>query len=83
VERWRAKGKWINVVLSGRDKDEQGKRERIKESRYNRENEGCMTEEILKYLGREKNDGEIQMFERRERKQVLEGRRGKKMQNVP
>jgi hypothetical protein len=61
-----------------------GKRERIKESRYNRENEKSMTEEILKYLAREKNDGEIQMWERGERKEVLEGSRGKKMmQNVP
>jgi hypothetical protein len=28
---------------------------------------------------REKNDGEIQMWERKERKQVLDGRRGKKV----
>jgi hypothetical protein len=47
-----------------------------------------MTEEIPEYLEREreckreKNDGEILMWERGERKQVLGGRRGKKMQNV-
>nr|KAH0808012.1 hypothetical protein GEV33_014779 [Tenebrio molitor] len=36
VERLRAKGRWMNVELSKRDKDtdEQGRRERIKESRY-------------------------------------------------
>jgi hypothetical protein len=39
VERLRAKGKWMNVKLSERDKDtdQQERRERIKESRYNRE----------------------------------------------
>jgi hypothetical protein len=39
VERLRAKGRWINVELSERDKDkdEQERRERIKESRYNKE----------------------------------------------
>jgi hypothetical protein len=50
----RAKGKWMNVKLSERDKDtKQERRERIKESRYNREYERCMTEEILEYLGGE------------------------------
>jgi hypothetical protein len=50
VERLRAKGRWMNVELSERDKDteKQERRERIKESRYNREYETCMTEEILK-----------------------------------
>jgi hypothetical protein len=54
--------------LSKRDKDtdKQERREIIKGSRYNREYERCMTEEIPEYLGgrdfkREKNDGEIQM----------------------
>jgi hypothetical protein len=48
----RAKGRWRNVQLSERDKftDKQETRERIKESRYNRESERYMTE---KYLGRE------------------------------
>jgi hypothetical protein len=54
VERFRAKGRWM---LSERDKDteKQERRERIKESRYNRKYERCtcMTEEIPKYLGRE------------------------------
>jgi hypothetical protein len=46
VERLRAKGRWMNVELDERDKDanKQERRERIKESRYNRER--CMTEEI-------------------------------------
>jgi hypothetical protein len=37
VERLRAKGRWMNVELNGRDKDtnKQERRERIKESRYN------------------------------------------------
>jgi hypothetical protein len=48
VERLRAKGRWMNVELSDRNKgtDKQERRERIKESRYNREYERCMTEEI-------------------------------------
>jgi hypothetical protein len=54
VERLRAKGRWMNVELSERDKDthKQERRERIKESRYNRKYERCMTEEIPEYLGR-------------------------------
>jgi hypothetical protein len=41
--------------LSKRDKDtdKQERREIIKGSRYNREYERCMTEEIPEYLGRE------------------------------
>jgi hypothetical protein len=56
--------------VSGRDKDidKQERRERIKESRYKMEYEKCMTEEIPEYLGREnareKNDSQIQMWER-------------------
>ncbi|KAH0821375.1 hypothetical protein GEV33_001416 [Tenebrio molitor] len=55
VERLRTKGRWMNVELSAWDKgtDKQERRERIKESRYNREYERCMTEEIPKYLGSE------------------------------
>jgi hypothetical protein len=47
-----------------------------------------MTEEIPEFLGKEreckrkKNDGEILIWERGERKQVLNGRRGKKVQNM-
>jgi hypothetical protein len=54
VERLRAKGRWMNVELSERDKDtnKQGRRER-KKFRYNRKYERCMTEEIPEYLGRE------------------------------
>jgi hypothetical protein len=55
VERLRVKGRWMNVELSERDKntDKQEKRERIKESRYNRKHKRCMTEKILEYLNRE------------------------------
>jgi hypothetical protein len=51
VCQWR----WMNVELNERDKDtdKQERRERIKESKYNREYERCMTEEIPEYLGRE------------------------------
>jgi hypothetical protein len=54
-ERLRAKGRWMNVDLSERDKDtgKQEGRERIKESSYNREYEKCMAEEIPAYLERE------------------------------
>jgi hypothetical protein len=44
-----------------------------------------MTKEIRvpeRECKREKNGGEIQMWERGERKQVLDGRRGKNVQNV-
>jgi hypothetical protein len=45
----------MNVELSERDKDtdKQERRVRIKESRYNRKYERCITEEIPKYLERE------------------------------
>jgi hypothetical protein len=38
VERLKAKGRWMNVELSesGQDTDKQERRQRIKESRYNR-----------------------------------------------
>jgi hypothetical protein len=82
MERLRAKGRSMNAELSERNKDtnKQERREGIKESKYNREYERCMTEKIPEYPGREKNDGGIQMWERRERKQDL--RREKKVQNV-
>jgi hypothetical protein len=49
-----AKGRQMNVELSERDKDtdKQERRERIKESRFNRKYGKCMTEEIPEYLGR-------------------------------
>jgi hypothetical protein len=84
VERMRAEGILTSAELSERDKDtdKQERRERIRESRYNREYERCMMEEIWVYMGkgsaREKNDGEIQMQEPGEREQVLDGRRGEK-----
>jgi hypothetical protein len=67
VERSRVKGKWMNVELCERDKDtdKQERRKRIKGSRYNREYEGSMTEEIPVEgkCKRKKNNGEIQMWE--------------------
>jgi hypothetical protein len=48
----------MNVELSAWDKDtdKQKRRKRIKESRYNREYERCMTEEIPKYLRVQEKD---------------------------
>jgi hypothetical protein len=45
----------MSEELSGRDKDtkKQERRERIRESSYNREYERCVTEEIPVYLGSE------------------------------
>jgi hypothetical protein len=53
--RLRAEGRWMNVELSERDKDtdKQERREKIKESRYNRKYETYIWEEIPEYLGRE------------------------------
>jgi hypothetical protein len=72
----------------GKDTDKQERRERIKESRYNREYERCVNRGNSGVPGkrecnRKKNDGEIQVWERGERKQVLDGRRGKKVPDVP
>jgi hypothetical protein len=41
----------MNAELSERDSDKQERRKGIKESRYNRMYERCMTEEIPEYLG--------------------------------
>jgi hypothetical protein len=51
----RAKGRWMNLELSERDKDtdKQERREKIKVCRYNRKYERRMTEEIQEFLGRE------------------------------
>jgi hypothetical protein len=48
VEKLRPKERWMNVEPSERDKDtdKQERRERVKESRYNKEYERCMTEEV-------------------------------------
>jgi hypothetical protein len=55
AKRLRAKGRWMNVELSERDKQERS--ERIKEFKYNRKYDRCMTEEeeeeVPEYLGRE------------------------------
>jgi hypothetical protein len=55
VERVRAEGRWMCAELSERDRDtdKQERRERIRESRYNREYERCVTEDVPVYLGRE------------------------------
>jgi hypothetical protein len=56
----RAKGRRINVELSEREKDTDGqarKRERIKESRYNREYERCTWREIERESNRKKTNG--------------------------
>jgi hypothetical protein len=63
VERLRTKGGWMNVELSDRDKQET--RERIIESRHNKEYERYMTERGNserpgeRECKRKKNDGEI------------------------
>jgi hypothetical protein len=56
VERMRAEGRWMSAELSERDKDtdKQARRERIRESRYNREYERCMTENVPVYLERDR-----------------------------
>ncbi|XP_068914676.1 uncharacterized protein F23F12.8-like [Tenebrio molitor] len=55
VESVRAEGRWMCAELSERDRDtdKQERRERIRESRYNREYERCVTEDVPVYLGRE------------------------------
>jgi hypothetical protein len=62
VERLRAKGRWVNVELSERhkDTDKQERRERIEESRYNREyDRGNSVVPGKRECTRKKNDGEI------------------------
>jgi hypothetical protein len=78
VEKLRAKGRWKNVDLCERDKDtdKKEKKERIKDSRYNRAYERCMTEEIPEYLWRE-SARETKMMARRREKIEMDGRRGK------
>jgi hypothetical protein len=71
----------MNEELSERDRDtdKQERRERIKESRFNRKYWKCMTEEIPEYLPREKeckrnkNDGEFRCVnEERENRYWME-----------
>jgi hypothetical protein len=61
VERLRAKGKWMNVELTERDKDtdNQERRKRIKESRYNRNDRGNSVVPGKRECKRKKKDGEI------------------------
>jgi hypothetical protein len=55
VERLKPKGRWMNVELGEREKDtdKQERRERMKESRFNRKFVKCTREEIPEYLGKE------------------------------
>jgi hypothetical protein len=87
VERMRAEGNWMSAEMSEKDKDtdKQERRERIRESRYNREYERCMTEDVPVYLRRESAKERKMMArfrcgnEEREREQVLDGRGGEKV----
>jgi hypothetical protein len=74
VERLRAKGRWMNVELSERDKDtdKQERRERIKESRYKREYEKYDRGKIPEYLGRENAKETKTGIRRKERKEGAE-----------
>jgi hypothetical protein len=62
VERLRAKGRWKNVELSerGKNTDKQEKKERIKDSRYNRGMRGVWNSGVLgeRECKRDKNDDE-------------------------
>ncbi|KAJ3621414.1 hypothetical protein MTP99_003545 [Tenebrio molitor] len=78
----------MNVELTEKDKDtdKQENKERIKKSRYNRERERCMMEEIPEYLGREKTG--IGWKERKEgaecarKKETMERKWTKEWKNV-
>ncbi|KAJ3626522.1 hypothetical protein MTP99_017012 [Tenebrio molitor] len=81
----------MSAELSERDKDQdkQERRERIRESRFNREYERCITEDVPVYLGRESTKerkvmARFRYWERREREreQVLDGKRREKVQDV-
>jgi hypothetical protein len=80
VEILKAEGRWMNAELSERDRDtdKQERRERIKESRYNREYERCMTEEIRSTWGEKSARGRKTMArfkceQRAKRKERKEG----------
>jgi hypothetical protein len=74
----------MSAELSEMDRDTD-KQERIRKYRYKREvrDRGCSSVPGEGECEREKNDGEIQMWERGEREQELDGRRGEKVQDVP
>jgi hypothetical protein len=66
VERVRAEGRWMCAELSERDRDtdKQERRERIRESRYNREYERCVTEDVPVYrCGNEERENKYWMEE--------------------
>jgi chromosome condensin MukBEF MukE localization factor len=80
VERLKAKGRWMSIELSERykDRDEEERREKIKESRYNREYEMCMTE----YMGRDSARERKMMARFRSGNEERENRYWRKVQNV-
>jgi hypothetical protein len=80
VERLKAKGRRMNVELSERDKDrdEEERREKIKEFRYNKEYERCMTE----YMGRDGAREKKMMARFRCGNEERENRYWRKVQNV-
>jgi hypothetical protein len=71
----------MNVELSERDKytNKQDRRERIKETRYNREYERCMTEEIPRERESAKERKMMGTFRCGREKKVLDGRTRKKV----
>jgi hypothetical protein len=81
----KSKGKMMNIELSEKDKDtdKQERRERIKESRYNRNysrgNSGVPVEKSAKEI---KMMARLRCGNEEREKKVLDGRRGKKVQNV-
>jgi hypothetical protein len=75
----------MSAELSERDKDQdkQERRERIRESRFNREYERCITEDVPVYLGRESTKerkvmARFRYWERRERERTGIGRKKKR-----
>jgi hypothetical protein len=69
-------GQLVQIIIIRR------RRERIKESRCNREYERCMTEEIPEYLGRESARERKMMGRFRCGNKEMDGRRRNKVQNV-
>jgi hypothetical protein len=74
----------MNVELSKRDKDTANKKEgrELKNQDTTGSIRRVRQRKFRSTWEREKNNGEIQRWEPEERKQVLDGRRGKKVQNV-
>jgi hypothetical protein len=79
VERMGTEGRWMSAELSERDKDtdKQERRERIRESREMHDR-GCSGVLGERESEREKIDGKIQMWERREKERTGIGRKKKR-----